>query len=64
MKYQGRRRRSGERHTTYLAKYVFRRVPFFSFGLILLCMMQLSIMLVARVINRPTKQRCENIETL
>ena len=48
MKYQGRRRR-----TTFFAEYAFRRVPFFSFRLILLCVMQLSITLVALVINRP-----------
>ena len=53
----------GERRTTFLAKYAFRRVPFlvsahFTFysDFISICqnlLMQLPITLVARVINRP-----------
>ena len=68
---QGRRRQDGERRTTFLADYDFRCVPFSRFGsfyillwIYSICqnlLMQLSIRLVACVINRPNWPRCESI---
>ena len=55
-------RQDGERRSTSLDEYAFRRVPFFlvlahfslCLPLIFNLLMQSSIMLVARVIHRPT----------
>ena len=65
-------RQDGERQTTFLAEYSFRRVPFLVSAHFTLYsdfiqsakIYWWSITLVARVINRPNWPRCENIEKI